>query len=232
MALTRAQMRTRVLRNADAVSAIRWDTTAGSLGEVDQKIGVVFDREWKRILNHNRFYKFAQRTPTANTNGRYLISDLTTGSGDTQQRLYRVLLVVIDGRPYKSTNFLMYPIAEASNVALYVYWREGDFIMALPKQVSKVLSGFDGIWVNYIPTRFDNLSGDGVNVDFPDGHEDVLCWESAAFLLSKGGQETAEARECKALAEELRRDMLDDISRFTTDPIYMEYDDLAVDWAG
>ena len=226
---TRAQIRTRTLRRADAVGSPRWDTTAGSSGEVDQILGLAFDKEWRRILNANRYYRYAKRTPTSNSSGRYVLSDLDSGSGDTVQRLYRIIKVVIDDILYKHSRFDLWPQAEDKGWSPRVWWREGDDVFALPKQASKAATG---IYVNHIPARIDNLSADTVNITFPDGYEDIGCLEAAALILSKGGAETQASSELKALAEEMRADMLQDIARLSTEPLRFEPEDSAMDWAG
>ena len=229
MAYTRAQLRTRALNRADANGSGRWDTTAGSGGEVDQLGAVVFDREWRRILNANNTYKFNTVTITSDAvTGRYPIGSLTTGSADAIKRFYRIIGVRIDDVMYEEVPFKEWTLAETLAMAPRVWWYEGDNIMALPKALSKA-----GVFlVNYIPCRLDSLSSESVPVDFPDGYEDVLVLEWAKHILMKGGAETQEALMLGALAEELRVDMLQDIARRSTNPLRMRYSDSAWDWAG
>lgn len=224
---TRTQLRTRALKRADADGSGRWDATAA--GEVDQLGGIVFDREWRRILNANPYYKF--NTVTLNSDsatGRYPIASLTTGAADAVKRFYRIIGVRIDDVMYEEVPFKEWTLAETLAMSPRVWWYEGDNIMALPKALSK-----PGVFsVNYIPCRIDNLAGDGSTVDFPDGYEDVLVLEWAKHILIKGGAETQEALTMGALAEELRTDMLQDIARRSTNPLRMRYADSAWDWAG
>lgn len=224
---TRAQLRTRALNRADANGAGRWDATAG--GEVDQLGGIVFDREWRRILNANPYYKFNTVTVNSDgTTGRYPISSLTTGAADAVKRFYRIIAVRIDDVMYEEVPFKEWSLAETLAMAPRVWWYEGDNIMALPKALAK-----PGVFsVNYIPCRIDNLSADNVAVDFPDGYEDVLVLEWAKHILVKGGAETPEALAMGALAEELRVDMLQDIARRSTNPLRMRYADSSWDWGG
>src|SRR5712691_9421341 len=92
-AYTKGGLRTAVLQQADAVGSDRWDAAAG--GEVDQIISDCFDREWKNILNANRYYKYAQvLVNTDPVTGRIPIANLSTGTGDNQQRFYRVLVLI------------------------------------------------------------------------------------------------------------------------------------------
>lgn len=229
MAFTRVQLRTRALNRADANSSQRWDATAGSGGEVDQLGGIVFDREWRRILNANPYYKFNTITFNSDAStGRYSLASLTTGSGDTIKRFYRVIGVQIDDVMYEEVPFKEWTLAETLAMSPRVWWYEGDNVMALPKQLGRA----GKFYVNYIPARIDNLTADSVTVDFPDGYEDVLVLEWAKHLLMKGGAEIQEALALGALAEELRSDMLQDIARRSTNPLRMRYADSAWDWAG
>src|SRR3990167_965103 len=99
MSLTRAQYRTRIAQRMDATSSSRWDATPGTGGEIDPILSHVFDREWRTILTHAPSVRIGTRTPTSNASGRYALSDLNSGSGDTLQRLFRIRSVVIDDTP-------------------------------------------------------------------------------------------------------------------------------------
>lgn len=232
MAFTRAQLRTRVLRRMDAVSSGRWDTTAGSSGEVDQVLGFIFDREWRRILNANPFYRTNRVQPTSDASGLYSISALSTGSGDTAKRFYRIIGVVINEAVYEEVTKKNYILGSSLNIGYRVWYRDGDQIATLPVEQNKTLSGNEGFHVNWIPTRIDNLAADDSNVDFPDGYEEILCLEAAAFLLAKGGAETDTTAAFRALAESLRQEMLADIQRFSIAPMRTQYPDSPYDWAG
>ena len=235
MALTRVQHRTRVLRLADAVSSSRWDTTAGGTGEVDQQIGSVHAKEWKRILNANPYYRVAKRTPVADASGRFAIADLSGGSAGTNtlETFYRILSVAIAEREYKfaqaARDYLL-PFVTDSTHPRYEYWLDQTYLYALPAPASGETA--TGIWVNFIPQRFDTLTVDSAVVDFPEDYEDVLAFESASRLLMKGAAETQAAAEFKAQAEELRQEMLQDIARRTIDPWQIRHTDSAAEWGG
>ena len=230
MTITKAQLRTRVLKWADAESSGRWDVTPG--GEVDLKIGSVHDREWKRILNVNRYVRFAQRTPTVDSQGRILMTDLTANSGtDSAERLYRIMALALDNAPYQEVQFVQFPLAVTTNANNWrrVYWREGDYLRVLP---AMTYSAPAQVWVNHLPQRHDLLTGEGSTVVFPDGYEEILALEGAALLLSKGGAETGAASELQSIAEGMREDMLADLSRTSTNPTVMTYTDFAQEWGG
>lgn len=225
--MTKSDLRTRVLQAADAVGTTRWDTTAN--GEVDQHIGIVMDKEWKRILNANAFYRVSRLAPVSDSDGYYALADFSSGTGDSTQRLYRIIAITIDNVVYEQTQLSRYVLAPTTTVAtpMYLWYIEGTKIAALPKQTLKEAS----VVVNWIPPRQDQLSGDSVTVDFPNGYENVLVWASAAQLLNKGGAESDAASILAAQAEELREDMLQDLARQSIKPITMQFNDMNYDWA-
>lgn len=223
----KSSLRTRVLQLADAVESKRWDVTAN--GEVDQHIGIAMDREWKRILNANPYYRVARLTPTSNANGYYAVSDLSSGSEDSRQRLYRVIAFAVDNVVYEEGRLADYLLPSAGQIQPnYVYYFEGTSIVALPITASKAAD----VVVNWIPPRQDQLANDSSTVDFPDGYENVVAWSAAAMLLNKGAVEAGAAATLEMQAELLRRDLLQDIARRSTNPIRMRYADDRSDWAG
>ena len=229
MSYTRDQIRTRVQRRLDAVGATRWDTTAGNTGEQDQLISDAFDKEWRRILSHAPMYRYGKRAVTTHaTTGRVAISGLNSGSGDTLERLFRVLGVVVGTIPYEEVQFKRWMLAEDLGISAHIWWREGDNMMLLPKALSTAVT----VHTNHIPVRIADLSLGTIAVTFPDGYEEVPVLEATADLLMKGGAEIDTTRLLRQEAEVKRQDMLQDLSRFSTKPMRMEYDDDPVDWGG
>jgi hypothetical protein len=55
---------------------------------------------------------------------------------------------------------------------------------------------------------------------------------ASAQLLLKGGTEAAAAANLKALADDDRKTLLDDIRRMTINPTMMAYPDQKYDWSG
>lgn len=210
---------------ADAVDADRWDATAG--GEVDIHIGTAMDREWKRLLNANPYYRIGRRTPTSDSDGYYLVSDLDSGSGDGKERLYRVIAFSVDDTVYEETQLDKYLFPSTSSPQpQYLWYFEGAKIMALPKTASQAAT----VVVNHIPVRFENLANDNSTVVFPDGYENILVCMAAALLLVKGGAEAGASQVLEIQAEELRNEMLQDIMRRSINPVRMRYADSAWDW--
>lgn len=233
MGITRSSLRTRSLQLADAVSSSRWDsTTTGASGEVDQHMGIVHAREWRRILNAAPYYRVSKRTPATDASGQILISDLSSGSGDSQERFYRVLLLSVDDVPMREVQgkdaFMSTLTTTGSSLSDGVWYRQGDYLV-VPNAVSRTNCD---VWVNHLPTRADNLTGDAVTVVFPDDYEDILAYEIASILLSKGAAEVDAAAALKALAEDMRRDLLQDVARISGKPLVMGFPDSAAEWAG
>ena len=227
MAYTKAQYRAAALAEADATGSSRWDTTA-STGEVDRKLGLVFDREWKNILNVNPYYRAQKLTPTTSSTGRIAISDLTSGSGNTIRRFYRILGIMRNNTVYDPAELRENLLAESLNAQSFTFQREGTDIFLLPKEVSVQFE----VWVNWIPQRTDKLSADGDTIDFPEEYEELLRYAGAAALLLKGGTETAEAQWLKQEAKEIREEMLQDIGRLSIHPNFVKHPDLAIEWGG
>jgi hypothetical protein len=212
----------------DAVGSTRWSTTAAS-GEIDQALGNVVDREWRRLLEHAPELRLEKVTITSNaTTGRYSISDLSTGSGNAAHRFYRIQNFSIDGYPYQESKFSDYSQGEDLGLSMRVYWREGDYIMALPKALSESAD----VWISHLPVRVESLNADSDTIIFPDGYEELYILESAAMALAKGGAETGATAELKALANDIRSEMIQDLSRFGKGTMRMRFDDYPTDWAG
>lgn len=232
MSYTKSTLRTAVLKKADAIvgSTVSpfFDVTA-STGDVDRTIGMVFDREWRRILNANQYFRIQKVTVSTDAStGRIALTSLNSGSADTLKRMYRILTVVKGNIPYQQVEYKDMPLAESLGAFPYSWYQEGTNIFPLPKELS---ASFD-IMVNYIPQRPDKLSGEGITVDFPEEWEELIVFEAAAWLLVKGGNETKAAAELRAGAEDIRNDMLEDVSRLSTNPDRMRFADHPFTWGG
>lgn len=222
---TRAELRTDALNIADANGSGHWDDSAG--GEVDRRGGIVHAREWKRILNAAPWTRTAQRTPTADASGRVLLSTLSdTSAPDAKERLFRILVVAFDNRAYEEVDAKSYVLAAVNGQARRCWYRDGSYLVA-PDAASLTATG---IWVNHTPTPLHKLSADAVTVELPDDYDDVLAYEWAAMLLTKGAAETQAAAELKALAEEMRAELLADLARVSTKPLAFGYGDHPGDW--
>lgn len=238
MTITRTQFQEMVQNAIDStgvdavagatVDAPRWNhVTINAVG------GNVMQEEWSGILNQTPYYRFATINTTTDANGCIAISNLTTGSGDTKQTFYRVLSGFTDGTYlYREVDFRNVPMATITNYQNpwdYLYYLAGSNFQLLPVSSGTAITTY----VNWTPPRVDQLSGDGVSLDFPDGAEMILVWQTAAKLLAgKGGAEAAGAAVLSALADDARKNLYGSIARQTTRPSYALYPDTAMMWGG
>jgi hypothetical protein len=231
VSITRTGLRTRALQLADAVGSTRWDTTDAT-GEIDVHMGVIHLREWKRILNANPYYRVAQRTPAIDSSGRIAISALTSGTGNSVETFYRVLMLSANNVAYKEIltkeGFLAGVQTAPDSQMAGVWFRQGDYIY-VPGAANTTATG---VWVNHVPCAANALALAADTVVFPEGYEDLLGYELAAIILSKGAAEADAAGTMKAFAEDMRRDMLQDIARFSISPTVFQFSDTAAEWAG
>jgi hypothetical protein len=232
----RSEWRKEVANQGDFLNSASWDFTPGA--EVDRRIGTALDRLWRRILDANRFYRLALRTPVSDASGRYVVADLSNVAvPDAQERLYRVLNFSIDNYPYEDKCddaedlFLMWTAASSNTGGVTtgrrVFWRGGNFIYTLPIQTLKPATVCT---VNHIPTAFDKLSADSVTVEFPEGFEDVGFNEAAADLLMKGAKETDASAELRVNGKQRMDEMLEYVARFTTKASQVRYGDDGSAW--
>lgn len=221
---TRAQFRIDVQNIADAYNSPRWDFSPG--GEVDRRLGMVHAREWKKILGAAPYYQVAQYTPTTDGNGNILLSQLTAGSGDTLQQLYRVLSVWFNNTRYEyveARNWMQSVIVPVNN---WIWYRNGNQITVpyVPNTIAQ------GVFCNWYPQRFDQLATDNSVVSLPIDYDDVFNYEGAAALFMKGSAESASAAELRAYADSMRQDLLADLARISTDPATIQYGDSPLEW--
>lgn len=210
---------------ADATSSNRWGDP-----EVVTALGLAHTREWKRLLNANRYLRFAQRSATEDSLGQIQLSALDSGSADTQQRLYRILDVADGTRVYDEVQFSEVPVATqiATSNTSFCWYRVGDVIQCLPIGSGTALT----VSVNHIPTPIDQLSSDSVAAEFARDYELIVSVEAAAYLLEKGGAEAGAAAILGQRAEAIRQDMLSDLARTSTSPLRMSYPDSRHVWHG
>jgi len=234
---TRVQIRNDVLNIADAVASPRWDTSPG--GEVDRRLGAVHMRLWKRVLNANPFInvnvfttltgEIGDQIPlTADSNGAIPMASLSTGTGDNQNNLYRILGVSFNNLPYQQQWTKDYLLASLNGFTYQAWFRQGTNII-MPDAAGQQATG---IWVNWTPTQFDQLVADTSTVVLPTTtFSDVLAHFGAAAILRKGGAETQAAAEIEAYGQQLLDEELQDLSREGITPISERYDDSPFDWA-
>lgn len=225
MTWTRARYMTETRNAADATNATRW-----SDDEVRTALGLAHTREWKRLLNANRYLRFAQRSATQDTGGQFTLASLDSGSADTQQRFYRILDIADGTRVYDEVQFAEVPVATGIATAntSYCWYRAGDVVQMLPIASGATVT----VTVNHTPTPIDQLSADNVAAEFPRDYELIVAVEAAAYLLEKGGAEAGAAAILAQRAETIRQDMLSDLARTSTSPLRMQYPDTRHAWHG
>ena len=210
---------------ADARQSDRWSDP-----DVRYVLGMVHAREWKRLLNANNVLRVGTRTVAQDINGQFTVASLDGGSGDSQERFYRVLSLVQDVRLYAEMRFTEAPTAATTGgySSARRWYRTGDLIQCLPVENGASMT----VTVNHLPTPIDQLSSDAAAAVFPRDYEMIVAWETAAAMLMKGGAESDAAQDLQQLAEQMRGDMLGDLARQSVAPMQMQYPDRATEWAG
>jgi hypothetical protein len=224
--VTLGQLVTDTREYMDAVGSTRWSDATIKL-----VLNSVFDNEWSNILNAAPYYRFAQRQVTTDANGQFAFTTLNSGSGDTEQNFYRIMSVSDGNVLYGQTRFQDVPLATTTNyLPTYprLYYIAGQSVQILPVSPSQSLY----VGVNYKPTSISDLAGDASIIDYPANCHLVLVWMAASLLLLKGGTEAAAASNLKAMADDDRKTLLDDIRRMTINPTMMAYPDQKYDWSG
>ena len=209
---------------ADAESDGRWPGPT-----IIRAADLVLRREWRNILNANRNYRIARRTHTPTSEGLIALSDLSSGTGDSAQVFYRVLGLSRGSVVYKEIDQMDVVVTASGHGEQWGYqsWcRAGDNLLVLPMNTDSVVE-----LVNHHPPLPSNLVGGSSTVVYPVGYEQILTYEIAAMMLSKGGTETEASAQLKTFAEEWRRDMLEDIKRTSTNATQIAYSDSSGEWS-
>lgn len=222
---TRATYMDQARAQADARQADRWTDQ-----DVRYALGLVHAREWKRILNANPYVRYATRTVAQGSTGLIALSALDGGSGNAQERVYRVLDVAQDTIVYNEIQFAEAPTAVTIGgvSGRYSWYRIGTNMQILPAESGASMT----VWVNWTPTPIDQLSADTIAAEFPRDYELLIAYEAGAWLLMKAGAESDGAKHLQAMAEQIRGDMLGDLARQSTVPLRMTYPDRAAEWGG
>lgn len=209
----------------DAVGSSRWSDDL-----ILTVLNSVFESEWSNILNAAPYYRFASRTVTTDSNGKFSLDSLSSGGGDSQENWYRILSVSDGNYLYQLTRFQDVPLATTTNYLPShpkLYYIAGNDVQILPAESSRSMT----VAVNHKPTALSDLNGGESVFEFPANTHLIIVWEAAAQLLLKGGAETSAAVDLKQLARQERESLLDDIRRRTIDPTRMAYPDTKSDWA-
>lgn len=216
----------RTRERAEAVTSTRWSAT-----EVLGTLVSVFEDEWSQLLQAAPMYRVQtlMAQPTDAT-GVLNLSTLTTGSGSTLRRLFRIVAINDGTTMFRETDFSEVPLALVSNyqpVYPRLYYLFGETLQALPATQVNL-----NITVNYKPPALTDLNPASDPIDFPFGSELILANGAAGRLLNKGGSESIEGQNLIREADSERISMLMDIRRRTTNPTIMRPPDHPGDWAG
>jgi len=212
----------------DAEGSSRWSDTI-IMTVLDQ----VFDAEWSNILNAAPYYTFGRRSVSLDANGRFQLTALNAGGGDTAENFYRIITIARDDALFQETRYQDLPLA--AQLGSPVPWAVGNQYYIIGREVQLLPIGGANpatVAVNWKPPVLSSLSSDVVQVDFPDNNHLLVCWVAAAQLLLKGGAESSAAADLMSLANTERQGMLDDLRRVTINPTRMAYSDTPGIWAG
>lgn len=225
--MTRDEFVENVRSFMDAENSARWSDAL-----ILSVAGIVSQNEWSDILNQNQYYRFGTRSVTTDASGRVAISDLNSGSGDSAEIFYRILVGFTDGNIlWAETDFRNVPLATQTNYMnpyQYLYYLAGDYFQILPVQSGLSLT----VAVNHTPPTISDLADGDSTIPFPSGYEWIPVWVTAATLLMKGAAESQGASDLFALADSARKNMLGDIARRTTRPTTALYSDSPAAWRG
>jgi len=226
MSIARSTLETLCDDYAEGIGSDRWNETT-----IRRILTSVHQQEWSRILNASPRYRFGKRTVTTDAEGVVSLDDLNSGSGDSYERWYRILAVTDGDVAYQQVEFDEFPTAKTGSYgpsSPRSYYLVGNNIQILPDSGNLQLS----IYVNHRPQLVSLLAGGDSIVEFPDGHELILAYRTAALMMMKGATESRPAAELIELANQERAQLLDDLARRTINPRTMAYPDGPSDWAG
>lgn len=226
MSYTRTQLVTLTEEAIDGVSSDRWGSTLKQ-----QVLSTIYGRGWRRILQANRAYRWGRRSATLDSDGRITVASLDSGSGDTAERFYKLLAAakVDTNQRYRVAEFMDDPLRTLVHPTFpsFEVWRQGDNFQFTPVEAVSVYC-----WVNHLPTRLKDMAGDSSTIVWPgdDDYVPILAYEAGAFLLGKGGAEAGAAQTLSVMAEDLWGDLLADVARVSTDPLFVQASDSSSDW--
>lgn len=224
----RGQYIRRTRKLMDALNSPRWD----DVDDISVALGMVHTREWKRILDANQFCRTNTLSLQQDANGQIPFASLDQGTGDSQQRFYRVLWVTNGPRVYDEEKWTHIPTATVvgANNVMPCWFPAGNgatrAIQCIPMESGVTMT----VQVNHTPTPIDRLSDDTSCVEFPRDYELILVYEAAAWLLDKGGEESDAGDRFMRKADILRAEMLGDIARVSTSPMRIDYPDTGSQW--
>ena len=208
MAWTRTEYMEEVRNIMDADGSGRWTD-----GTIRRHLGLVHQQLWREILDANNTYRKGTRTVYPDTDGLVPLRDLNGGSGDTLERFYRILTdhhgnggVVRGEVLYREGVFAHTQTAGATSAwsgSGGMFLLDGSNLQVYPKVTDELT-----VYVSHTPARIDELSGDGITAEFPEGYELAVAYRAAALLLAKGGAEDDAGATMLALSQNIMGDLI------------------------
>lgn len=175
---------------------------------------LVLQQEWGHLLGANPRLRVRRVVVTVAADGTVPWSALST----TTQRVHRVV-TVLDGE------VSLLDAVRARSPGSVPWERAGDLLVT--DRAGQVLT----LLVTHTPPLVRDLTGTSA-IDWPDGWEMILAYETAAHLLHKGARESDAAGVLEEKAERLRAQLLAAVGRDSTQPLMMHGIDDATDWGG
>jgi hypothetical protein len=223
--LTKAQIRTAVRQQIDDPSAARWTDP-----NLDILIGMVYEDGWQDILEWAPFYTSQLDTITPLLTPGYIDFAATGGAGQPTKRFFAAQKITRSGREYVyapssvlvlEDNALVTPV-----VGLDGYFTSfGKQLWLFPLELTPEVE----LRYSYRPGLFSALA-DGNAVEWPEGHESALVFESAARAMTKGDAESmAQLKQLAVDAWERMRSSLHRVQVVTREPRQL---DSPLAWAG
>lgn len=227
MATTRQTFLTRVRQMSDTLYA--------TLEYPDELLkefgGMTHVDEWRKLLDIAPYYQTARRVVTVDSDRRFPWSALSSGTGNAQQNVYRVLEIA-DGTganlTYGQPDRLRLASTQRLHTTERLWTKVGAEVQTFGTGVGDTLT----VLVNYTPTSLADLASDSDTVDFPQEWMSLLYYETAALVLSKGGREMGESNDLLRMADMLRQKMLAALKREAAQPYILGADDHPWEWGG
>lgn len=190
--------------------------------------GMVHVDEWRRLLDIAPYYRTNRVSVALDANGRFAWSALTTGSGNSVKRVYRVLEL-----SDAEQNTLTFAQADRLRLAgarvatsERLWTKVGDEV-----QTFGCTGTLDAL-VNWTPCSVSDLTSDADVVDYPEEYKPILFYETAALALAKGGRETSEATDLIRMADMMRQKAFASLRREASTPFILGADDHPWEWGG
>jgi hypothetical protein len=222
--LTRLQVRTQIRNLIDDTDAKLWDDT-----QLDILIDGVFDWGWSLILESFPEKIHAVDNLTSLTSPGYFTA---TKAGDLTYRPHRIIQIIRSGFSYARVDPKRVIIEDSAVVVrdtLSRVWTQyGDQIHLFPYNTTDDVE----VRYNYKPDAYSGLANDSTAVIWPEGHVDVVLYESAARALLRGNRE--DPGPLSQMADKALARMLADMGRPYSGPVMPGHgaSDAPLNWGG